>query len=210
MVDNYITEDFLREAIRDPSLNDSNVLAQCLSASAREIDKDCGRFFYADAAATTNLFAAESQFCCELRDADMGWDFYETTSLVVKTDTNGDRTYDATWVLGTDFILEPINRAKGGIRGWPYETIRAVGNRQFPLPSFTQPYPVQVAAKWGWEAIPAGIITASVLMSNAMYKRPEAPFGVAGFDAFGAVRVRSDPLYISAIAPFIRTSRIVA
>lgn len=210
MADTYLDEDGYRAAIHDGSALDTDVIERCLNAASREVDKDTGRFFYADDTATAHTFAAESYKCCELTNSGMSWDIYTATDLVVKTDTNGDGTYDATWTINTDFILEPVNQAKYGIRGWPYESIRAVGSRQFPVASHDQPYPVQVTAKWGWAEIPEGIAQATLLMANAMYKRPDAPFGVAGFDGFGAVRVRSDPLYLAAIEPFTRVSRMVA
>lgn len=210
MVADYATDELFRSFIHDTSSNDAEVVAQCLTSASRAVDKDCGRFFYADTTPTALTFNAGDQFCCELADCDMAWEISTTTGLLVKTDTNGDGTYDATWTIGTDFILEPANQARYGIRGWPYDTIRSIGSRSFPVASSRQPRPVQVTAAWGWPAVPDGIVYASLLAANAMYKRGDAPFGVAGFDAFGVVRVRSDPQYLSAIAPFIRTSRLVA
>lgn len=207
MVADYITDELFRDFIHDPSLNDTATLTRVMTAASREVDKDCGRFFYADTSATAKTFSTCDEFRCDMDDQ---WDISSTTSLVVKSDTNGDGSYDATWTITTDFILEPVNQARNGIRGWPWESIRAVGSRQFPVASSGQPYPVQVTAKWGWAAVPDAVVYATLLMANAMYKRGDAPFGVAGFDAFGAVRVRSDPQYLAAISPFRRARLLVA
>lgn len=205
----YISSADFRTYIKDTSSNDQPVIDQCIDSAERAVEKDCARFFTADTSATAHIFAADSYYCCDLYDGYSGWDIPTTSGLIVKTDDNGDGAYETTWTLNTDYVLEPVNQARAGIRGWPYESIRALGTRFFPTPTRLQPYPVQVTAKWGWAAVPAGVVQAALLMAAGTYKRSDAPFGVAGFDAFGAVRVRSDPLYQSSLAPFVRVRQLV-
>lgn len=67
--------------------SDDDMLQDALESASREIDKFCGRRFYADATATARTFYP-TDFCRVKVD-----DFYDTASLVVKTDTGDSGTY---------------------------------------------------------------------------------------------------------------------
>lgn len=208
----YTTTTAFRAAIHDTSSEDTTVIAQCLTSASRAVDQDAGwpsSSFVAIGTAIPRYFTPSDSYCCEFSDGHASWGA-SSTALTLKTDSDGDGTYETTWTYGSQFILEPRNQARGGVSGWPYDEVKAVGSLVFPKPTQRQPYPVEVSALWGWAAIPDPIVTATQLMANAMYKRPDAPFGVAGFDGFGAVRVRADPMYWQMLRPFMRASRMVA
>lgn len=112
------------------------------------------------------------------------------TSVTVDTDGNG--TYETTWVNGTDFTLDPVNAA---LEGFPYTklVLRPQAGRTFP------PYAnaVKVIGSFGWAAAPAGVKQATRILSGRLLKRArETPYGilvVAG-DAVAAARLgRIDP-----------------
>jgi hypothetical protein len=65
-----------------------------------------------------------------------------------------------------------------------------------------------VTARWGWSAVPAAVKTATVLRAVNLFKRKDAPHGVAGFDGFGVVRLRQDPDVMVLLQPYARQSRI--
>lgn len=99
--------------------------------------------------------------------------------------------------------------------GWPFEKIVAVGTSlYFPcgrLDSYglgrvnrRRPASVQVIARWGWAAVPEAVKTACKITASDLSKLKDAPFGVAGFDQYGAVRVRANPIVMRTLGPYMR------
>ena len=75
--------------------------------------------------------------------------------------------------------------------------------------SWTWARRVRVTARWGWSAVPDAVNEACILRAAALYKRKEAPFAVAGFDGFGAVRLRAqDPDVSALLGSYIRPDGI--
>lgn len=64
---------------------------------------------------------------------------------------------------------------------------------------------VQVTARFGWSAVPYQVNEATILKAASLFKRKDAPFGVAGFNEFGAVRItRKDPDVLELLSDFAR------
>ena len=63
---------------------------------------------------------------------------------------------------------------------------------------------MHVTARWGWPAIPAPVKQAAFLVSAEQWKLKDAPFGVAGFGEFGAIRVRLNPMVTTLLGPYRR------
>lgn len=193
MTDVYISIDEVRSLVGVSDSNDDALLTGALLSACRAIDDHCGRRFYVDADVSAREYRPDAVGLVRVHD------FSTTTGLVVKTDDANDATYSTTWTVSTDFIVEPLNGLRDG-RAWAYDAIRAVGARTFAgrvRPS------VQVTAKWGWPSVPEPVKQATRLMTVAMWKRKDAAFGVAGFDQFGAVRVRDDPMVASLLSPYM-------
>lgn len=149
---------------------------------------------------TARVFQPISPYVCVVDD------FHDTTNLVVKTDDDDTGTYEVTWTVTTDFVLEPTNGRKHG-QTWPYYRIVAVGDRLFPTD--TRRPGVQVTAAWGWASYPTPIQQAALIQAARLFKRRHSPEGiVGGFDQFGAVRVssRPDPDVEQLIAPYRRAT----
>lgn len=167
-----------------------------LLAACAAIDAWCGRTFTKAEEASGRRFRARPGVVWL-----NGSDIATADDLVVKTDQDLDGTYETTWTVDTDFLLEPFDQVRGGVT-WPYEQITAVGSRVFPTIGLRPG--VQITAVWGWPAVPEPVKQAARLLTVAGWKRKDAAFGVAGFDGFGAVRVREDPDVARLLAPFKR------
>lgn len=173
-----------------------------IEAASREIDETCHQFFYDTLTATARTFST--------RNADRTYvdPFHTTTGLVIATDTNDDGTFATTWAA-TDYELGRFN----DIPDAPYDTIYGVGNYSFPYEShvestsYRRRATIQVTARWGWATVPIAIKRACLVLAAEMMQDPATPFGVAGFDQFGAVRVRANPRVEAALAPYIRYDR---
>src|SRR5215510_5401086 len=98
------TED-LKTYLGIPDSIDDSTLVWATAAANQYVTEYCGRTFEktATGSATARVYRpGQSCFC---------WtdDFWETSVLAVKVDQGDDGTYEETWVLNTDFILEPLN-----------------------------------------------------------------------------------------------------
>lgn len=186
----YPTVDHLRRWANITDTGDDDLLDEKLRGAIREVERHCGRRFEADAVATAQVFYGRDRCVLAL---DAGYDISTTTGLVVKTDDGDDGTYETTWTISTDFVLEPLNgRGRDGSTGWPYNRVVAVGSKYFP--TWCRRPGVQVTAKWGWTETPEPVFDAVLLVAAESWKLKEAPLGVAGFGEFGVVRVRANPV----------------
>lgn len=204
LVNAYATVAQLRVHLGDTGAGLTEALLErALNATSRAIDKHCGRRFWVDAAVVAR----------EYRPSDAGVVFVDDistrTGVIVKTDTTGDGTFATTWDAD-DFDLEPRNAdvVASGSTGDAYSfwQITAIDDKTFPLSS--RRATLQVTAKFGWSAVPVDVEEACILKAASLFKRKDAPFGVAGFDTFGAVRItRRDPDVLELLQGFVRFTR---
>jgi hypothetical protein len=175
---------------------DETILSSVLLASSRAVDAYCGRRFHADTSATARVYRADHPAYVTVDD------IATTSGLVVKADTGDTGTYDQTWTITTDFVLEPANGKSGGLEGLPYTKIAAVGARSFP--TIGQRPRVQVTAVWGWTAIPEAITEATILKAAQLYRRKDSPDGVVGGGDFGVIRISrfEDPHVAALLGPY--------
>lgn len=176
-------------------------LTAALTTASRGIEHEtvCGRQFNDAGTASARVYTVDGA------DLALVDDFSTTTGLVVKTDTAGDGTYATSWA-SSDYQLEPLNGIVSGMTGWPYWRIRAVGSRRF-VPSARAT--LQVTARWGWSAVPAPVKEACLIVATEIGKLKDAPFGVAGFGEYGAIRVRQNPIAMGMLAPYRRSPVLV-
>jgi hypothetical protein len=213
---NYMTEAEFRTFIKDDSSLNQSAITLALSVASRAIDAICGRpknGFVLASTATALYFSPEDPFTVPLEADGVHWEIGTTTSLAVKTDTDYDGVYETTLVLNRDFFLEPVNGARNGLSGWPYDQLTILSSSTLTFPRvqrYARP-PVEVTAKWGWSATPDVIKFATALAANRYWGRSDARYGTAGFDAAGFVmRIQHDPDLMGLLAPFIPTARMVA
>lgn len=196
VVNGYATVDQLREELGDTgSKIDVDRLERALTSASRAVDDFTGRRFWQDGTVKTRTYRPESTSLALVDDIST------TTGLVIKTDTGADYTWSTTWVT-TDYDLEPDNADQDNA-AYAWWRIRAVGNYGFlTLPTRRT---LQVTAKFGWAAIPAEVESATLIKAIQRFRRPDAPFGIAGFGDFGPMRIsRKDPDVIELLNPFVK------
>lgn len=199
-IQSYLTEQELLNYLNTGTSPGNEVVIDAISAASRKVDSYCNRFFYQST--ETMYFSGRFDSIASYWSLEID-DLANNTALVVKTDIDQDGSYARTLTEGTDFFLEPINQESGGIRGWPYTQLRARENLTFPLRYFPwQPHTVQITGTFGWAEVPEPVRQATKIVAAQFYKLAEAPLGVAGWGAFGDIRVKDVPQAASLLAPY--------
>lgn len=192
-VDNgYTTVADLATYMTVSSVTFADDLAHAINAASRFIDTYCARRFYADANATARTYWTRDTRVQIIDDC------YQITS--VKLSSADDGTFDVTYTAGTDYTAEPLNGIADGIGGLPTYRLRFFTP---VLPLNTQTPCIQVTAKWGWSAVPEAVRQACLIHAGELFKLREAPFGVAGFNEMGAVRIgKMSPQAAALLRPY--------
>jgi hypothetical protein len=164
---------------------DDSLLENLVESASRSIDRIANRRFYLDATASARLYRAYSNIFVFVDDIG------STTSLVVKTDEDGNGTYSKTLTLNTDFILDPLTSQS---LNRPFTQLTMVSNTEswpiFPgLTSNGLRPGVQVTARWGWPSVPDDLNMACLILTADLYKRKDAPGGILGLGDLGVVRM---------------------
>jgi hypothetical protein len=179
---------------------DDTTIATAVAAANQAVMRWCGRTFDRTSSGSTS----ERVFHPKTSTLTITDDFWTTDSLVVKTGEEG--TYDTTLTINTDFVVEPLNGREDGI-AVPYRRIKATSS----LFSIDTHPNVQVAAAWGWSAVPGDVTLATLIKAARLFKRKNSPEGVlGGWSDFGAVRVtnREDPDVVMLLEPYRRPEMV--
>ena len=208
IVNGYCTTAELREHLADgSSILTTALLERAINASSRAVDRYCDRGmdgalgrFWQDAAVAVRTYLCDSTTEVYVDDIST------RTGLIVETGTDGV-AFGTTWTTGTDYILEPRNAGIVGAGSTAdahaFWKIVAIGSKTF-LPDYRKPT-LRVTARFGWSGIPTDVNEASIIKAASLFKRKDAPFGVAGFGDFGAVRIgRNDPDVVSLLSTYVR------
>lgn len=193
IVNGYTDLASVKEALRVPDAVDDALIERAIEAASRRIDGETGRRFYQDDTVSARRYRPHSS---EVVIVD---DISTATGLIVRTDRDGDGSYETTLTVDVDFQLEPLNALAGGE---PIMWIQSYA--MFPMLAYKRPS-VQVTARWGWPSVPHAVREACVLLATRHFKRLDSPLGVAGFGDMGAIMVRPlDPDVARLLAPFQR------
>lgn len=197
IINGYATLAEIKERLTITDTKEDTLLEQIVTATSREIDKWTHRRFFA--ITETRYYTPEYIHLLEIDD------LLSLTTL--KTDRDGDRTYETTWATG-DFDLEPYNAI---LDGKPYTAIRVTpnGDHYFPVPggswmgvsgagrSFPLPGSVisttrlntknvEINGSFGYSSTtPALVKEACLIQASRLYNRKSSPFGVQGYTDFG-------------------------
>lgn len=199
VVNGYCSTQDVRNQLGDTGTGLSTALLErAVNGASRAIDRHCHRRFWLDTGTAVRTYIVEDPWSVYVDDIGT------RTGLVVKTGTDG-KTYPTTLTSGTDFILEPRNAdqfATAAFDAYAFWQIRMLGTI-FPVANGAFPT-LQVTAKHGWSAVPDDVAEACIIKAATLFKRKDAPFGVAGFTEFGSVRItRSDLDVVDLLAAYV-------
>lgn len=162
-----------------------------VNTASRWIDEWTGRRFYA---------STETRYYAPVWPARLLVnDLLTVTTL--KTDGTGDRTYETTWSAVRDYRLSPPNATADG---QPYTEIAvdfANGLYLFPVGYLS----VEIVGSFGYcasTARPAPVEDACLLLCTRLYKRTDAPLGVAGSVETGILRLAQDRDVLDLLWPY--------
>lgn len=154
---------------------DDLMMEQAIEGVSRSIENYCGRRFYVTE--ETRTYTAVHDDLLFIDDL--------TAVTTLKTDEDGDRTYEVTWAT-TDYDLLPDNAA---LDGAPYTMIAITPDGDYNFPVGIRKG-VQLKAFFGYSTtVPAQVREACLLQCARIYKRKDAPFGVVGNAELGELRV---------------------
>ncbi len=193
-----ITVSDLKTYLNIPDSIDDPLLTSATAAANQYTADYCGRDFghTATGSATARVFSAKTG-CFAWVD-----DFWETSVLSVKVDRDDNGTYEETWVLNTDYTLEPLN---GQVNGEARPYYKVVPVRGQTLPTWNVRPPLQVTAAWGWASVPDAVKYATLLQAGKLFHRKDSPQGViGGHGDFLIIRVSLliDPDVAFLLAPY--------
>ena len=180
-----------RLGIADSNTAKDDELQDRLDSATLDIVRWTGRQFGRDEVASERTFWPGKTGV----DVD---DFWTTEDLAVVPYLGS--TAGTAWTVD-GLTLEPLNGIVDGVPGWPYRRL-CYGWAMGPL--YFSASTVRVTAKWGWAAVPANVETACLLLAAMDNKAGDAPFGVAAFGDY-AVRIRSNPMAMEKLAPYMVT-----
>ena len=184
--------------------NDDTPLTNALAAASLAIEGYCGRQFNDAGSASPRVYYPDTLTLIEVDD------FSTTAGLIVAQDFSNAGTY-TTILSSANYQLEPLNGVVDGTPGWPYYRIRIIQTWN-PLwyTSIGDPRTsIQITAQWGWSAVPAPVSEACLMLAEETFKMKDAPYGVAGFSQYGAVRVRDNPKIEALLMRYVRTPILI-
>jgi len=173
-----------RMGITDTATTDDTTINEVITAVSRWIDKHCGRRFY-------GVSEVRKYTPIETRIV------YIDDLLSINTfgtDADGDRTYENTWAT-TDYDLMPANAL---LDSKPYTWVQVAEQGDYSLPTGIT-NALQINGMFGYNTYATGappvVVEACFLQSSRIFKRKDAPFGIAGISELGTVQLieRLDP-----------------
>lgn len=176
----YVELDDVKHALRITDDEDDVELGAAITAASRAIDDYTHRQFGKTDAAEIRIYpdveaGGESWERPGVLEID---DLASTTGIAIGVDEANDGTYSTVYTLGTEARLWPLNAQ---VAGRPWTELRTLGSRRFPR----QAGAVRIEAQWGWAAVPALVKQACMVEAIRLFKRKDAPFGVAGSSELG-------------------------
>ena len=180
----YTTRAIVKTYLGIPSgtTTEDDAIDDALAAAEDEVDNICARTFVVPGSATSKVFRPTNGVVVEVDD------IAQTTSLVVKTDSEDDGDYDTTLTLTSEYVVDG-NAA-------PFRVIRRVDGSAFPRYTSNRAT-IEVTAYWGYAmTVPGPVKQAATVLSARLYQRRSSPLGFqAGMSTeFGPVRIsRIDP-----------------
>lgn len=188
----YVTASELKSYLRITDTDDDAEVALAITAASRAVDRATNRQFGVVGAPEERRYEPRWDRRRELYVVEID-DLMSTTGLAVVDDEGTELAALAT-VGDGGYRLEPVNAPQKG-RPWT----------QFVTTTSADWW--DVTAPWGWTAAPAPIGQATLIQSSRLFKRRDAPFGVAGSPDLGSelrLLAKVDPDVEVVVAPYRR------
>jgi hypothetical protein len=200
---NYCSVEELKSRLGITDTSDDFEVSLAVAGASRSIDEICGRYFWRGT--DTRTYVPETWFRQNLDDL--------VSVTTFKVDRDGDGVFEETWTQGTDYALEVAparynTTAKG--ETWPYTAAQVItGGRLLPFVwLWSHLDRVQVVGTFGWPAVPIAVKNATLIAAADLFRLKDAPFGVAGFGEFGAVKITANPRVMSLLKRYINGNRV--
>lgn len=176
----YCTVAELKSFMRITTTMDDVQLSLAISTASRAVDRAASRQFGVVAAPEARTYEARlDPYLC---------------AYAVQVD---DLMTEIGLVVGGGYTLLPRNAAQKG-RPW---TRLVLDDRPEDLDA------VDIMARWGWTAVPTAVKLATMLQASRLFKRKDAPFGIAGSPSEGSemrLLAKVDPDVAVSVGPYIR------
>lgn len=195
----YTSLNIYKQRFYDEGMGDTKddaAIESVIEAVSREIDGICWQRFFTTTDNETRYYTAEHRYTLILPDPLVSVN-------TLKTDDDGDRTYENTWAL-TDYDKMPYNASLNGV---PYKWLETTpeGDYSFPIGVAKG---VEISGKFGWSTAPPGVVEACLLGSHRLMARRNSPLGVSGAAALGNLTLtvktlRSDPEFMDMLETHI-------
>lgn len=187
----YATAAELKAYLRISDADDDAQIALAITAASRAVDQYTNRQFGLVAAAEARKYTAfwDRNRCRYVVPID---DLMTQVGLTVAVAAGAVDVFD----------LKPANSVAVG-RPW---TELVVAPAAAVKPTITQDA-VTVTAKYGWTTVPDTVKQATLLQASRIFKRRDAPFGVAGSPELGSelrLLAKVDPDVQVALGPYVR------
>ncbi len=162
---------------------DNVELAFACSGASRAIDVATNRQFGLVATPEARYYTPKWSVsrCAMIAPMD---DLMTTTGLVIEADTAGDGTYATALSVSAYQLLAP--NAATEARPWTAVVLspRSLSYALMALDGRHES--VRITARWGWTSVPAAVALAARLQASRLFKRRDAPFGIAGSPGEGS------------------------
>ena|ERR1700722_13440480 len=214
-------------SVGDKNYNTFNYEMQVsIHAVSNWINRYCGRHFYQ--LSETRTYMPDTIWELNIDDVCPS----KAANLEVNLDYDGDGIFETSWGnpaapvgTGTFYQLklgDPSNyidnwnpNAAGGVAR-PYMQLQAlmipgaIATNGAWLP-FVWPYShlnrVQLIGTFGWDYVPPEVTQASLMLCTDIYLSKDTPWGMAGTNATGLVRVQSNPWVVELLRPYVNARR---
>lgn len=187
----YATAQELKDYLRIGDAVDDVQIALAITAASRAVDRHTNRQFGLVAAPEARKYTAswDRNLCRWVVEIA---DLMTVVGLTITTDAGTIDAYD----------LAPANAP---FESYPWT--RFVVRPESALLPVTRGDAVTVTAKYGWTTVPTTIKQATLMQASRLFKRRDAPFGVAGSPDVGSelrLLAKVDPDVAVVLGPYIR------
>lgn len=182
----YASLDDLKERLDITDTDDDYILEAVIEAASRAIDAYTGRRFWSTTASSDD---ETRYYTAEVDDVLFPDDLQSVTGFW--TDEDETRAWSTTW-SSTDYELLPYNAT---LDGHPYTRIELAPDADHDFCAGLRKG-VKITGSFGYCAgddnTPKVVTQACLLQSARLFKRKDAPFGVAGTPELGMLRLESE------------------